>query len=115
MTPLDLHIEPAPKKPLHEFIGIGRQAGVRVQENQHIPPGLSRARVHLRGAAARRDHDSVAKAGGELRGAIIAAAVDDEHFVAAPAQRRERSQRIADTRRLVQRRDDDRKSFSDQS
>lgn len=115
MTPLDLHVEPAPKETLHEFIGIGRQAGVCMQENKHIPPGLSRAGVHLRGAAARRDHDPVAESGGELARRVFAAAVDDDHLVAAPAKRRERLQRGADAGRLVQRRDDDRESFSDQS
>ena len=115
MTTLDLHVEPAPEGTLHESIRIRRQAGIRVEEKKHIAPGLSRALVHLRGTAARRNHDSVAQSGSELARRVFAAAVDEDHLMAAAAQRRERLQRRADARRLVQRRDDDRESFSDQS
>jgi hypothetical protein len=50
-----------------------------------------------------------------MRRAVFAATVGDDHLVAANAQRRERLERGANARRLVQRRDDDRESFSDQS
>jgi hypothetical protein len=86
-----------------------------VQENEGVSPRLARAGVHLRGAAARRDDDPVAERRGEMRRAVFAATVGDDHLVAANAQRRERLERGANARRLVQRRDDDRESFSDQS
>ena len=119
MTPLDPNVEPSPNMIFqcvtNEIFNLKRKTRISVQENKHIPPGLSRAGVHLRGAAARRDRDPVAKSGGELARRILAAAVDDDHLVAALAKRRERFQGGADTGGLVQRRDDDRESFSDQS
>ena len=60
-------------------------------------------------------HDLSTKAGRELRSAVAAAAVGDDHLVAARAQRSERLERGADAARLVQRGDDDRESLSDQS
>jgi len=86
-----------------------------MKKQKHIALGPSRALVHLRGAAARRNHDAVAQSGSELARRVLATAVDEDHFVAPAAQRRERLQRRADAGRLVQRRDDDRESFSDQS
>jgi hypothetical protein len=115
MATLDLHIEPAPEGALHKLIRIRWQAGIRVEEKEYVALGLARASVHLRRAAARRNHDSVAESGSELARRVFAAAVDEDHLMAAAAQRRERLQRRADARRLVQRRDDDRESFSDQS
>jgi hypothetical protein len=115
MATLDPYIEPAPEGALHELIRIRRQAGIRVEEKKHIALGLARTCVHLRRAAARRDHDSVAEPGSELARCVFAPAVDEDHFVAPGAQRRERFQGSADARRFVQRRDDDRESFSDQS
>jgi hypothetical protein len=87
---------------------IFRQAGIGVQEQQDVSPRLARAGVHLRCAAARSGEHAIAQPGRERRGAVLAAAVDDDHLVAARAQRRERLERAADSRRLVQRRDDDR-------
>lgn len=91
------------------------KASVGMQEKQDVSPRLTRPGVHLRCAAARRDDYPVAERRGEAYGAVVAAAVGDDHLVAARAQRRERLERGADARRLVQRRDDDRESFSDQS
>jgi len=94
---------------------IFRKAGVGMEEEQDVPPRLPGAGIHLRGATARRDHHPVAESRCEPGSAVLAAAVDDDHLVAARAQRRERLERGADARRLVQRRDDDRESFRDQS
>ena len=119
MTPFDLHVEPSPNMIFqcltNKIFHLKRKTRIRVQENKHVPAGLPRAGVHLRGAAARRDHDPVAESGGELARRILAAAVDDDHLVATLAKRRERLQGGADAGGLVQRRDDDRESFSDQS
>ena len=96
-------------------VGSGRQARVGVQEQQHIARCRARAGIHLRRAPARRDHDAVAKPRRELGRAIAAAAIHDNDFMPARAQRCERLERGTDAARLVQRGDDDRKSFSDQS
>jgi hypothetical protein len=53
-------------------------------------------------------HHAVAVRLREPRRAGAAAAVGDDHLVAAGAQRRQRGERGADALRLVQRRDDDR-------
>jgi len=100
---------------MNEIFNLKRKTRIRMQEDEDFSPRLARPGIHLRGAAARRDHDPVAESGGELARRVFAAAVDDDHLVAAPAKRRERLQRGADAGRLVQRRDDDRESFSDQS
>ena len=99
----------------NEIFNLKRKMRIRMQEDEDFSPRLARADVHLRGAAARRGDDPVAESGGELTRRVFAAAVDDDHLVAAPAKRRERLERGADSGRLVQRRDDDRESFSDQS
>ena len=113
MTSLDADIEASPDVALDGE--ILREPGIGMQKQQHVSGRLAGPGVHLHGAAARGDDDAVAEAGGELARGILAAAVDDDHFMTATAQRRERLQRGADARRLVQRRDDDRESFSAQS
>jgi hypothetical protein len=94
---------------------IFRKASIGMQEHQHVTLRLACAGVHLQRAAARRGQHAIAKTLGERRRPVVAAAVDDDDLVPALAERRERLQRGADAGGLVQRRDDDRKSFSDQS
>ena len=99
----------------NRIFNLKRKTRIRMQEDKDLAPRLARAGVHLRGTAARRDDDPVAESRGKLRRAVFAAAVGDDHLVAARAQRRERLERGADAGGFVQRRDDDRESFSDQS
>jgi len=115
MAPVDLNVEPSPDMIPHGTFGTGRQSGIGMQKNQNVAPRLARACVHLHGPPARREDDTVAEPSGKLARLILAAAVGDDHFVAARTQWRKRFERGADTRRLVQRRDDDRESFRDQS
>jgi hypothetical protein len=96
-------------------IGVRRQSCIGVQENERRALRSLRARVHLHGAAALASQHAVAERPREVGRAVAAAAVDEDHFVAARAQRRQRLERGADPRRLVQRRDDDGESFSAQS
>lgn len=115
MTTLDLHVESSPNMTLNELVGVRRQAGIRMQEEQHAAVCDARAGVHLRRAAARRGQHAIAKTLGQRGGAIVASAIDEDDFVAAPSERRERLERGTDAGGFVQRRDDDRKSFSAQS
>jgi hypothetical protein len=86
-----------------------------VQEKKPLALRLARPRVHLDRPAARRSDQPIAKRARRFDGPVRAAAVEHGHLVAARAQRRERLERAADPGRLVQRRDDDGESFSDQS
>ena len=86
-----------------------------MQEQEHVARCRARSRIHLQRPSARRFDDSVTEPGRHLGRAIAAAAIHENDFMAARAQRRERLERGTDAARLVQRGDDDRKSFSDQS
>jgi hypothetical protein len=100
---------------LNKRIGARRQPRIGVQEKKRIAARHGGADVHLRRAAFLASQKPVTHRSGQFRGAVRAAAVDDDHLVAAAAQRCERLQRLPDARRLVQRGDDDRKSLSAQS
>jgi hypothetical protein len=111
MASLDLDVEPAPKMGLHAFgdarIGVRRQTGIGMQEYKDVSFGCACPCIHLRCAAAWRADHAVALSARQVGGTIVAAAVGDDHLVAASAQRRQRLERGADAGRLVQRRQDD--------
>ena len=75
-----------------------------MEEYQNVAARLARTRVHLGRATARGDYQAIAKRAREIRRAVVAAAV---HHDDLRAQRRERLERGADARRLVQHRHHD--------
>lgn len=101
---IDLEIEQAPKPPLadiangksasegfrifersfYQFPGAGRKAGIGVQEQKHVAVGLAGSRVHLQTAAPDVADDDRSGPGGDLRCAIGATSIGDNHFVAGP-------------------------------
>ena len=91
-------------------VGVFRQAGVGVKEEEDRAARERRRGVHLARAPARGRNDAVGGAPRELRSAVARAAVDDDHLVALLAQRRERRKRRRDSLRFVQGRHDDRDS-----
>jgi len=95
----------------NQFVGAWRQPRIRVQEKQRVPCRRVRAGVHLRPATTLGMKNSFRETQSDLNGVVTAAAIDDDHFVAARAQRRERLERGADAGGLVQRREDDRESL----
>ena len=97
------------------FFGSPGEKGIDMQKQQYVSARGAGAGIHLHTPAPRRTHQQIAHARRKLRRAVRAAAVRHDHLVPASAQRRERLERVADPRRLVQRGDDDRKSLSDQS
>src|SRR5258706_2684748 len=109
----DTHIEPPPgpaarRETLKDARwGVIRQARVGVKENQDFAAPERRSRVHLARAAARGRDDAVGGAAREVRSLVARTAVDDDDFMAAFAQRRERRQRLRDDLGFVQHRDDD--------
>ena len=110
---LDANIETAPGSPTlrqtlkKQRIGVRRQAGVGVQEQQHTSLRRGGAGVHLARAPARRADDLVGICGGQGRRAVKAAAIDDDELGAARAQRCQRLQKGCDAGRFVENRHDD--------
>src|SRR5262245_51852709 len=78
-----------------------------MQEDQDVSACLPRPHVHLDRATARGNEQMIAKRSSKLARAILAAAVDDNDLVSRGAQRRERLERGADARGLVENRHDD--------
>jgi hypothetical protein len=69
-----------------------------------------RSSIHLQRPAARSADDAIRVGTGQHHGGIAAAAIDDDHFVSARPQRRQRSQVTLDAGGFVQHGDDDGKS-----
>ena len=112
VTPLDTHIEAAPAgagghRLQDGAVGLRRQGGVGVQEQQHAPPRGIGAGVHLRRAAARCPQDPVGPGHGQRGCAILAAAVDHDHLGAPLAKRGQRLQPRDQRGGFVQHRHDD--------
>ena len=110
---VDLDVEAAPGAVRvfeiveQHVIGVGGQARVAMQEQQHIAFRLLGAGIHLRGAPARRRNDTGRPQPRALDGRVAAAAVDHDDLDAERAQRRERVERAGDALALVEHRDDD--------
>src|SRR5215470_190798 len=80
----------------HDTVGVGRQGGVGVQEQEHIAGGFGGAGIHLQRAAARRGDDAVGAQPSALDGGVTAAAVDHDQLGAERAQIAQRIERRGD-------------------
>ena len=109
MAAFDLDVEAAPERGLassaRSAVGVRQAARCRHAGTaaRRRPPRARRRSSAARGRAARLT-STVAQRPRPARRAVVAAAVDHDHLVAARAQRRERLERSADAGRLVQRR-----------
>ena len=113
MPALDLDVEAAPgaarafERVEHDVIGVGRQPGVGVQEQQHIAGRLLGARIHLRRAPARRRDHTVGPQPRALDRGVAAAAIDHDDLDAERAQAGERIESRGDAFAFVEHRHDD--------
>ena len=86
-----------------------------MQEDKRLTSGDSCPGVHLKRSASRGMENLITQTRCQSGRAVTATAIDQDHLVAARAQRGKSLQRRADAARLVQRGDDYRESLSDQS
>jgi hypothetical protein len=70
----------------HLRVGIGRQHGVGMQEQQRVSPAAPGTGVHLGGPATRRHPHSVGQWRGPRGGVVAAATVDHHQFHATRTQ-----------------------------
>ena len=91
MRSSETHIEASPAPVMrcdavkYQAVGVARQRAIGMQKKQYFAARSYSAGIHLHRAAARRAQDPVGERRG-ARGAIIAAAaIDYDHFSAAPA------------------------------
>jgi hypothetical protein len=112
MAPGDAQVETAPtavqKCARDQAIRIIGQRGIGVEEQENVTAAERHPGIHRCAAVVRtRDH-AIGQGARQRRSAIAAATIDDNHFGAAGAQRRQCLQCSGDDRRLVERRNDDR-------
>jgi hypothetical protein len=89
-------------------VGVGRQAGISVEEQQHVAARLLGAHVHLQRTPARCGNHAVGARPRARYGGIAAAAVDHDHLDAERAQVRKRIERASNAFTFIEHRHDDR-------
>ncbi len=109
---VDADIEAAPcegpeRCAAHQRIGVLRQRGIGVQEQQHIGRAGRGAGVHLGGSPARREQREVGMSPCHGQGVVLAAAVDHDEAHAASAKALQFTQTRGQRLGLVEHRHDD--------
>ena len=90
----DAQIETAPNAAgeggRNQAVGIVRHNSIGMQEQKNVAAGERRACIHRRAAITRRADHPIGEGARQRRRAVVAAAIDHDHFGATSAERNER-------------------------